>query len=443
MEGNEFSQFRAPEGTYVCTDWSNPIVNRNATQHGGNALASNAPGIHLTLSAPRIAGCAEPPRTSAVSLRAPNTRARLDHDTPGFPLDPALAAQGLDANPADVAEISAEGEPGQEHGAHFAGLHRTMGTLSARPNRPKTSLKGSNSVFITRANVHTDLGKILAQRTESVTITVVTASKSLVWFANIGGKIREPLARVTFSSTPTCHDINQFTRCGERLDVVVGFTHGDVLWVDPVTMRYNRINKGGALNGSIVRQVRWLPRSENLFLTAHADGAVIVFDHEREDATNCAHLPEPPADWDPRESMFVSHPPEGMVEEQAANGWRMSKPKEVPWSSLNPVSYWCVSRKAVTDIAFSPDNTQAAITSDEGLLRIVDVDSETYVARLTQPGPLLFVVLWRIQLRVLVARWPPAADRRPGRPADALGAARRPHHCARPGPQVVYHGAGL
>ena len=45
-----------------------------------------------------------------------------------------------------------------------------------------------------------------------------------------GNVLQEPLARVTFSAYPTCHDVNLFTASPERLDVVIGFHTGDLMW---------------------------------------------------------------------------------------------------------------------------------------------------------------------------------------------------------------------
>lgn len=379
MDGGEHCQFRAPEGTYVCVDWVNPILNRNAAQHGANAAHGSAFNTLSFPAATRMTGSLDSPRMSAVPLRKPSASSRIETSLARMTLDPSQVAQGIDADPADYVEIGAEGEAPQEFRTHFTGLHRTMGVLSSRPTRPKTGLKGSNSTFVTRTNTCGDLGKLLAQRNDSITISFFIASKTLMWFANIGSRNREPIARVTFSSVPTCLDVNQFTRCSERLDLLVGFNTGDILWIDPVHLRYTRINKGGALNSSSVHQIRWLPRNESLFVSAHADGAMIVFDRDREDATSCAHLPEPSPDWNPLESVFVSYPPEGTTEEQGNNGWRITKPKEVSWSSLNPVSYWRVSNRGITDLAFSPDNTSVAIVAEDGVLRVVDLDSETYV----------------------------------------------------------------
>ncbi|WFC93939.1 hypothetical protein MBRA1_000565 [Malassezia brasiliensis] len=369
---------RTPEGTYVCTDWANPVLNRSATQHGGNAVQTTEQPTYPQLLSSRINSNWEPARAISVPIRLPNTRGRTETQSSGMVLDPTQAAQGIDADPADYLEIGAEGEPAQVHGEHFGGLLRGMGVLSPRPSRPKSGMKTSNSTFVTRVNTSSDLGKLLAQRTEPITLTFVLASKTLLWYANIGPRIREPIARVTFSTSPTCIDVNQFTRSADRLDVIVGFNSGDLIWIDPVSLRYSRINKGGSVSSSAVRQVRWLPRSESLFLSAHADGSVFVMDREREEAANSSQRPEPDASWNYNNAMFVSHPRD-VGDEGGTDEWWQSKGKDGGSAQMNPVSYWCVSKHAVTDLAFSPTNTQAAITAEDGIMRIVDLDSETLV----------------------------------------------------------------
>ena len=73
---------------------------------------------------------------------------------------------------------------------------------------------------------------------------------------------QEPLSRITFSAHPTCHDVNLFTASSERLDVIIGFHTGDLIWLgmlyvaygqishylsyhpsDPINSRYGRLNK--------------------------------------------------------------------------------------------------------------------------------------------------------------------------------------------------------
>lgn len=52
------------------------------------------------------------------------------------------------------------------------------------------------------------------------------------------------MARVTFSQVPTCHCISPHTVSSDRIDIIVGFASGDLVWLDFILGRYTRINKG-------------------------------------------------------------------------------------------------------------------------------------------------------------------------------------------------------
>lgn len=41
---------------------------------------------------------------------------------------------------------------------------------------------------------------------------------------------QEALARVVFNVAPTCIDVNQHTMSSSQIDVLVGFSNGDVFW---------------------------------------------------------------------------------------------------------------------------------------------------------------------------------------------------------------------
>lgn len=56
--------------------------------------------------------------------------------------------------------------------------------------------------------------------------------------------LQEPHARVTFSVVPTCHAVSPITASPDRLDIVVGFVTGDIVWLDIIAGKYSRINKG-------------------------------------------------------------------------------------------------------------------------------------------------------------------------------------------------------
>ncbi|EPQ30360.1 uncharacterized protein PFL1_01886 [Pseudozyma flocculosa PF-1] len=408
-------------------------------------------------------------------------------------LEAPLAAQGIDAPASSLTGgngglAGIAGIGGQ--GMGFAGLGATMGRLSAKPSRPKNSVKNTSSNFVNRMVTHQDLAKILAQRTDYDSFVFLNNARSFFWLADTTGRMKEALARISFSASPSCHDVNQFTRSHDRLDIVIGFVTGDLLWLDPMSSRYTRINKGGAITSSAVTQVRWLPGSESLFMAAHADGTLIVYDRDREDSSDFV-----PASWTPSRSaagaalqnlqrsdgadagrsgggaaafppltptgsrpsigqrsltaststtagdasdgatpsnepstsvgetaarlgpsvgsssagpstartragrvgredgeplMLVTKPggvpiasglPSGKSRGDlgsysgSANGLS-GKGKETPWSRMNPVSHWRLSKSKVTDFAFSPDFSHVAIVAEDGVLRVADINSE-------------------------------------------------------------------
>jgi hypothetical protein len=47
---------------------------------------------------------------------------------------------------------------------------------------------------------------------------------------NVHGRRQEPYARITFSAYPTCHDVNLATVAPDRVDIIIGFSTGDIVW---------------------------------------------------------------------------------------------------------------------------------------------------------------------------------------------------------------------
>ncbi len=40
-----------------------------------------------------------------------------------------------------------------------------------------------------------------------------------------------------------CHDVNKVTKSATHIDVVMGFSTGEIIWWEPITQRYTRLNK--------------------------------------------------------------------------------------------------------------------------------------------------------------------------------------------------------
>ncbi|KAK7038069.1 catabolite repression protein creC [Favolaschia claudopus] len=352
------STFVAPEGVYTVTEEHKPSV---------------LP--HVVSAAPLI----YPTRVSTVIVRFP---ANKSGGGPGF-------AQLLGGNKESRKEKYKEKEkedagsmsssdtpeddlaPTQEH------------TLFAAPatagkkkhiSRPKHNIRTTSSTFITRMQNAEGFPRSLQSKQGDVTFLFYNASKSFIWI-EAGSKAKEPLARVTFSAYPTCHDVNMLTACAERLDVIVGFSTGDLVWLDPITSRYSRLNKQGSITNSPCTAVRWVPSSTSLILVAHADGTIIVYDREREDGNFTPQDPLHDASkpWDPVDSVFVTMPPWHPV---SSGGIVVPSKDKV---AKNPVSHWRVSRRSVVDFVFSPDVKYVAAISEDGCLRVIDALAEQLV----------------------------------------------------------------
>jgi hypothetical protein len=132
---------------------------------------------------------------------------------------------------------------------------------------------------------------------------------------------------------------------------------------DPISSRYNRLNKQSCISNSPCTSVRWVPTSSTLFLVSHADGTIIIYDKEREDGVFTPEDPKspvasstsengfpptpqdpsPPTEWNPLDNMYVTVPPWHPVIGGLGNGGKPDKEKAVK----NPVSHWRVSRRSV------------------------------------------------------------------------------------------------
>ena len=114
------------------------------------------------------------------------------------------------------------------------------------------------------------------------------------------------------------------------------------------------------INPAPVSEIRWLPGSENLFLAAHTDGTLIVYDKERDDAT---FFPEETraAGEDGNDGTESDHAP-----------LHINKSVNSKNQKSNPVASWKLSNHRINGFAFSPDHCHLAVVSEDGSLRIIN-----------------------------------------------------------------------
>ncbi|KAM3586568.1 hypothetical protein VKS41_001637 [Umbelopsis sp. WA50703] len=279
----------------------------------------------------------------------------------------------------------------------------TLSGNGKAPRKPKSSITKSNSSFVQRIITNDQLAKILIARTSDDTNLFYNCGTSFVWM-DATGNPKEPLSRIIFArSYPTVHDVNMLTRGADHLDVIIGFSTGDILWFDPLSNKYARINKAlqGVMNSSAVTCIKWLPGSENLFMASFYDGCCMLFDKEREDSGGVFTLETNTVNGlgngsaillgnaKPRHGSGLHHSIiEGFQEDLTL---RVSKPNVKASHKCNPVSHWSVSKKPVHAFAFSPDFQHVAMVGLDGRLRIIDFLTEKSDVYQTYYGGLICV----------------------------------------------------
>lgn len=120
--------------------------------------------------------------------------------------------------------------------------------------------------------------------------------------------------------------------------------------------------------------IQWIPGSENLFLAAHMDGTLVVYDKEKEDAT---FSPEDEAAT--RASGESNGVPNGVKGGNYTSQIHVHKSVHSKNQKANPVAVWKLSNHRINAFAFSPDHRHLAVVSEDGTLRIIDYLKEESV----------------------------------------------------------------
>lgn len=141
-----------------------------------------------------------------------------------------------------------------------------------------------------------------------------------------------------------------------------------MVWVvGHLLIKYKPLSQG-MINSHAVTDIKWLPGSENLFLAAHQDGSLVVYDKEKEDAL-----------FVPGDTSDAT----GVADKAAVDGtaslmkyFAVKKSVKSKNQRANPVSYWSVSKSAVTAFSFSPDCEHIAVVSEDQCLRVINFVQE-------------------------------------------------------------------
>ncbi|KAF5005999.1 hypothetical protein FDECE_7592 [Fusarium decemcellulare] len=245
-----------------------------------------------------------------------------------------------------------------------------------KKRKPKNNMTKSNSSFISRVIVNEGLSRKLTERPSDGIFAFANINRAFQWLDMSSSSKQDYLTKILFTKAHClCHDVNAHTKSVAHLDIIMGFSTGEIIWWEPISQRYTRLNKNGVINGTPVAAIRWIPGSENLFLAAHMDGSLVVYDKEKEDAQ-----------FSPEEEAVNGNTMGNSGEAIDAanggtnsNGIRINKSVHSKNQKTNPVAAWKLSNNRINAFSFSPDNRHLAVVSEDGTLRIIDYLKEEYV----------------------------------------------------------------
>ncbi|GJQ08860.1 hypothetical protein GpartN1_g651.t1 [Galdieria partita] len=244
--------------------------------------------------------------------------------------------------------------------------------------------------------------------------------------ARVGSTNNDPqlLRLFRFKDNITCHAaICDDNNC---VQVAVGFAKGEILiYFDIFSSKATSLvhNKDGLFNSSQVSAILWVPGSLTRLVTSHNDGSLLVWEaKDGVDDKNSSNNSSGSSAQDGNSNLASDTNPGTLPSSSSPSLHRSGTPKQehsrspkatTSSSSSNskglhtltvtrparrkrfhPVSQWHFCGSPITDLAFSPDGSQLALTFKDGFLRICDFSREQILFSFQSYFGALLCVAW-------------------------------------------------
>ncbi|WAR19269.1 WDR20-like protein [Mya arenaria] len=178
---------------------------------------------------------------------------------------------------------------------------------------------------------------------------------------------------------PTCHDCNEMLISPDSVQLLVGFTAGQVQLIDPIKKELSKLfNEERLIDKTKVTCIKWIPGSPNHFLVSHASGQMYVYNEEMP----CGPTP-------PHYQPF-----------KQGDCFAVYTCKTR--STRNPMYRWVVGSGAINEFAFSPCAKYLAVVSQDGYLRVFSYDRMELISSMKSYFGGLLCVCWSPDSKFIV-----------------------------------------
>ncbi|CAF3598986.1 unnamed protein product [Rotaria socialis] len=190
---------------------------------------------------------------------------------------------------------------------------------------------------------------------------------------NLGEPIDHRIYKQNHQST--CHDITQNPNTNV-LHILVGFSKGQIQYINMQTKEQKVFNEGSYLDKSKVTCIKWLSFPRTYFIASYSSGYLYVYDEQLNYQRDTNIQPTYATIKDDEKNFSISY---------TKNNTKQAR---------NPISRWSIGNGSINEFAFSPDSVLLAVVSQDGFLRIFNYDKMELVAYMKSYFGGLLCVCW-------------------------------------------------
>ncbi|KAL1313693.1 hypothetical protein HN51_040300 [Arachis hypogaea] len=182
-----------------------------------------------------------------------------------------------------------------------------------------------------------------------------------IFISDLNSQDKDPIKSIHFSnSNPVCHAFDPDAKDGH--DLLVGLTSGDVYSVSlrqqlqdvgKKLVGAQHYNKDGTVSNSRCTCIAWVPGGDGVFVVAHADGNLFVYDKNKDSAGDSSF----PVVKDQTQFSVV----------------------HARYSKSNPIARWHICQGSINMFSFSSDGAYLATVGRDGYLRVFDYIKEQLI----------------------------------------------------------------